>query len=376
MRTRTVLVVRRRNHDIRVATAGQIHRRAIVMNNVNISLLACELIDRMLHGRKRRLIGALIRIVAMAWSVIYIVRRRLDQKSNSPVHRLIRVQVNLPGVRNAGVDVVRLLIRISGEHILPIRIINTYITRIRRGQAQVGSHIIGQQVKRLLCRSVYHVEARICLIAGRVVVAINHAVSAGAHPEPPDRIGRIVEIVVHDNAAVVRSRRDPHAVLNSQIGIRLDIAIMRRAGFHRLIPAQTNIVVCRRCRCTGVIRLDNPGRIASVTPRCLNAAGRVIRLARIQTVNVEAHCRSITLCETYRWSNPLEGCRLRGAVIASARLQLRRIRISHVEPARCEPEDHEKGEELCECSPQYPAERILVAAHIFLSRSLLSSDLR
>ena len=208
------------------------------MNNVNISLLACELIDRMLHGRKRRLIGTLIRIAAMARSVIYIVRRRLDQKSNSPVHRLIRVQVNLPGIRNARVDVVRLRIRISGKHISPVLVINAHIARIRRSQTQLGSHIIGQQVKRLLCRSVHHVEARRCLITGRVVVAVNHAVGAGAHPEPPGRIGRIVEIVVHDNAAVVRSRRDPHTILNSQIGIRHDIAIMRRAGLHPLITAQ------------------------------------------------------------------------------------------------------------------------------------------
>ena len=77
-----------------------------------------------------------------------------------------------------------------------------------------------------------------------------------------------------------------------------------------------------------------------------------------------------------RGGNPLEGSCLSGAAIASPRLQLRRICILHAQPADCEAKDHEEGEELRKGSPKDAAERILVATHIFLSRSLLSSDLR
>ena len=67
---------------------------------------------------------------------------------------------------------------------------------------------------------------------------------------------------------------------------------------------------------------------------------------------------------------------LSGQVSQIAARQLRRIRILHAQPADCEAKDHEEGEELRKGSPKDAAERILVATHIFLSRSLLSSDLR
>ena len=75
-------------------------------------------------------------------------------------------------------------------------------------------------------------------------------------------------------------------------------------------------------------------------------------------------------------AKPMNRRRLSGQVSQIADWQLRRICILHAQPADCEAKDHEEGEELRKGSPKDAAERILVATHIFLSRSLLSSDLR
>ena len=278
------------------------------------------------------------------------------------MNRLVGVQVNLPGVGNTGVDVIGFGIRSADKHVIPVVIVRTDPARIRRGQTE--GRIVGDQVEGLQGRPVNHVEADGRLIAGRIVIAVNHAVRTGTHPETTGRVGRVVEVVVDNDTSAIRTRRNSLAVLNAEVGIRDDITVVRQARLEGLIAGQSRIIVCRRRRSRRVVRFDDPGHITRVVISRLNTCVTVVCLSGIQTANIEAiGGTSTTLITRTMSAFPSVGGRLGATVVISARLQLRRKCILHAQAAHCEAKDHEKCEELSECSPKNTAERILAVAH-------------
>ena len=221
-----------------------------------------------------------------------VVRSRLNQEGRSAVHRLVGVQINLPGVGNTGVRSVRLCIRVADKHVLPVVTVPSQPTRIRRGQAE--GRIVGNQVEGLLRGSVNHVEARRCLIADCVIIAVDHAVRTATHPETTGRVGRVVEVVVDDNTSAVRSRGNSLAVLDSEVCVRENVTVVRQARLNGLVAGEIHtmgihISTIRRCRCRSrrVVRLDDPGHITCVVISRLNTCVTVVRLSGIQTANIE-----------------------------------------------------------------------------------------
>ena len=282
--TLTKFIVCGRNDNVRVSAVVQVHRRTIVVDDVDITLLTGEQVYRLLHRRVRFLVGTLTRCVVAVCGG-NVVRSCLDQEGRSAVNRLVRVQVNLPGVGNTGVLTMCLRICITDKHVIPVVTIPSQPTRIRRGQAE--GRIVGNQVEGLLRGSVNHVEARRRLIADRVIVAVDHAVRTATHPETTGRVGRVVEVVVDDNTSAVRSRRNFLAVLNAEVGVRENITVVRQARLDGLVAGQSRIIVSRRRRRRRVVRLDNPGHITCVTICRLNACAAVVRLSCIQAANIE-----------------------------------------------------------------------------------------
>ena len=293
MRSRplTKFIVCGRNDNVRVSAVVQVHRRTIVVDDVDVTLLTGEQVDRLLYRRIRFLVGTLTRRVVTV-SGGNIVRSCLDQEGSSAVHRLVRVQINLPGVGNTGVGSVRLCIRIADKHVLPVVTVPSQPTRIRRGQTQ--ARIVGNQVEGLLRGSVNHVEARRRLIADRAIVTVDHAVRTGTHPETTGRVGRIVEVVVDNDTSTVRTRGNSLAVLDSEVCVRENVTVVRQARLDGLVAGEIHtmgihISTIRRCRCRSrrVVRLDDPGHITCVVISRLNACVTVVRLSGIQTANIE-----------------------------------------------------------------------------------------
>ena len=100
------------------------------------------------------------------------------------------------------------------------------ITRIRRSETKGA--ISRDQVEGLLRGAVNHVEANRGLVTNCLVVSVDHAVRAGTHPKTSGRVGCVVEVVVDDDASAVRTRRDQHAVLDSEIRICNNITVVGR----------------------------------------------------------------------------------------------------------------------------------------------------
>ena len=184
-----------------------------------------------------------------------------------------------------------------------------------------------------------------CLIANGIIISINHAIATRTHPKPSGCISGVMKIVVDNNTPAIRSRRYPHTVLNSKVRVSDNISIMCRSGFQCLIAWFNKVALCLRSTCRRTIRLHNPSCISFVTPSCLNAATRIVTLTGIQSTDIEAHrISSITLgcalCRPY----PLKGRRFSCSGRVSARLQLRRIGILHVQAAQPNPKNHEECE--------------------------------
>ena len=184
-----------------------------------------------------------------------------------------------------------------------------------------------------------------CLIANGIIISIDHAIATRTHPKPSGCISGVMKIVVDNNTPAIRSRRYPHTILNSKVRVSDNISIMCRRGFQCLIAWFNKVAICLRSTCRRIIRLHNPSCISFVTPSCLNAAGHIGMLTCIQSANIKApRISSITLgcalCRPY----PLKGRRFSCSGRVSARLQLRRIRILHVQAAQPKPKDHEKCE--------------------------------
>ena len=134
-RTLTKFIVCGRNDNVCISAVVQVYRRTIVVDDIDVTLLTGEQVYCLLHRCIRFLVGTLTRRVVTV-SGGNVVGSCLDQEGCSAVHRLVRVQVNLPGVGNTGVLTVRLCIRIADKHVVPVVTVPSQPTRIRRGQTQ------------------------------------------------------------------------------------------------------------------------------------------------------------------------------------------------------------------------------------------------